>query len=89
MRPVLHVLELDVRISVNEVDADQLLAALTLEARQTLTDCSAHFLFAGGAVLTLSQLAERLERKGRLTKLATKESKNEMRKSCTRVPQQF
>ncbi len=57
LRPVLDVLELNVRISVDKIDADQLLAALTLKAWQTLTHRSISLLHTGGAVLTLSQLA--------------------------------
>lgn len=57
LRPVLHVLKLNVRVPVDEIDADQLLAAPTLEAWQTLTDCGSRLLLTGGAVLTLSQLA--------------------------------
>ena len=67
--PVLDVLKLDVRISVDKVDAEQLLAALTLEARQTLTHRGPRLVHTGGAVLTLSQLAGRRGRKGHLTKL--------------------
>lgn len=69
LRPVLDVLKLNIRIPVDKVDADQLLAALTLEARQALTNCSASFLLTGGAILTLNQLTGRSE--GHLTKLTT------------------
>ncbi|CAK6979584.1 Hypothetical predicted protein, partial [Scomber scombrus] len=64
---------LNVRVSVHKVDADQLLAAVAFEARQTLTHRSSRLLQAGGAVLTLSQLAERRRRKGHLTKLTTED----------------
>lgn len=87
LRPVLHVLKLNIGVSVDEIDADQLLTALTLEARQTLTDSGSRLLLAGGAVLTRSQLAERRGRKGHLTKL-TAEEEDERESKITLHPLQ-
>ena len=69
--PVLDVLKLNVRVSVHEVDADQLLTALTLEAGGAPTRRRARPLHAGGAVLTLSQLARGRGDKGHLAELST------------------
>ena len=82
LRPVLDVLQLNVRVSVHEVNTDQLLAALTLKARQALTDRSPRLLHTGGAVLTLSQLAGWRRRKAHFTKLTT-EGKSP--RACERV----
>lgn len=57
LQPVLDVLQLDVRVPVDEVDGDELLAALTLEARLTPAGHCPPHLHAQGAVLALGQLA--------------------------------
>ena len=72
--PVLDVPELHVRVPVHEVDTDQPLAALALEARETLAQRGACLLHTGGAVLTPGQLAGRRRHwrwiEGRLAKLS-------------------
>lgn len=75
LRPIFHILKLDIRISVDEVDADQLLTTLALKARRTLTYCSPQFVVTGSAVLTLGHLAGCLLKICHLAKLATEESK--------------
>lgn len=62
LRPVLEVGEQQVGVSVDKVDADQLLAARPPELRRTLTEGPSSTLHARGVVLTVSQLAQRQRR---------------------------
>lgn len=72
MWPVLYILELDVRVPVNEVDADELVAAFTLEAWLTLTCRHPRLILTESAVLALSQLTGgSTRRSSHLTKLTT------------------
>lgn len=72
MRPVLYILELDVRVPVNEVDADELLAALTLEAWLTLTCCHPCLILTETTILALRQQTGGSSRRSSyLTKLTT------------------
>lgn len=54
--PVFDVGEQQVRVSVDEVDAEELFAARPAEPGQTLARCSTVALHTGGAILTEQEL---------------------------------
>lgn len=58
MRPVLKVREQEVGVSVDEVDADQLLTAWPSELRRTLAEGAPTSLHTWGVVLAVGPLAQ-------------------------------
>lgn len=67
MRPVLEVRQQQIGVSVDEVDADQLLTARPSKLRRTLAEGAPTSLHAWGAVLAVGQLAQGQRRWGNLT----------------------
>ena len=69
LRPVLEVGQQEVRVPVDEVDADELLAARPPEAGQTLAEGAAGPLHARRLVLAVGQLAQGPRGRGSLAQL--------------------
>ena len=83
--PVLQVAQQQVRVSVHEVDADQLLAARPTEAWQTLAERPSCPLHAWGLVLAVSQVAEGARGGRYFTQLTTgdRQTRSELKSPIT------
>lgn len=76
LRPVLEVREQQVGVSVDKVDADQLLAAWTPKLWWALAEGTASSLHTRGVVLAVGQLAQGQRRRRNLTQLTAAERKD-------------